>query len=88
MRIQIRNYNWKRIDGKFQKAYIKRSFWKQKFVDIILFLFKTINYKHINNKNEYNESYIKEIIDIKGIRTCAYEDQSGQIYISQFMWKL
>jgi hypothetical protein len=87
VKIQIRNYNWKHFNGKFQKVYIYRSYLKQKFIDIILFLFKTINYKHTHSKDEYGRQYITEIIDIRGIRTCAYETIGGQVYISQFMWK-
>ena len=87
MKIQVRNYNWKHIDGTFQKVYIYRSYWKQKYIDVILFLFKTINYKHTHSKDEYGRLYVQDIIDIRGLRTCSYMGIGGQIYISQFMWK-
>jgi hypothetical protein len=87
MKIAIIKYDYKTVDGKLQRTEVPQSNLKSYFKSLLLFCFKTINYKHINAKDHNDKPMIKEILDIRGLRTCAYEDNSGQIYISQFMWK-
>jgi len=37
---------------------------------------------------DYNdEPIVKEILEIRGIRSCRYVGNGGQIVICQFMWK-
>ena len=88
MKIYIKKYNYQTVEGKLTRTEIPQSWVYQLFVNIILFLFKTINFRHVYNKDEYNRLVVKEILDIRGLRTCAYEGIGGQIYISQFLFKI
>ena len=88
MKIKIKKYEYNTINGKVKRTEIKRKWLPQMFINIILFLFKIINFRHVYNKDEYGRQYVKEILDIRGLRTCAFENNSGQVYISQFMFKI
>jgi hypothetical protein len=88
VKIYIKKYNYQTVEGKLTRTEIPQSWVYQLFVNIILFLFKTINFRHVYNKDEYNRLVVKEILDIRGLRTCAYEGIGGQIYISQFLFKI
>ena len=88
MKIYIKKYNYQTVEGKLTRTEIPQSWVYQLFVNIILFLFKTINFRHVYNKDEYNRLVVKEILDIRGLRTCAYEGSGGQVYISQFLFKI
>ena len=88
MKIYIKKYNYQTVEGKLTRTEIPQSWVYQLFVNIILFLFKTINFRHVYNKDEYNRLVVKEILDIRGLRTCAYEGIGGQVYISQFLFKI
>jgi hypothetical protein len=87
VKINLRKYKLERIDGKFEKIPIFESKFKTWIKSIILFCFKKINYRHMNIKDHNDKPMISEILDIRGIRTCAYESSGGQVYIAQFMWK-
>jgi hypothetical protein len=88
VKIYIKKYNYQTVEGKLTRTEIPQSWVYQLFVNIILFLFKTINFRHVYNKDEYNRLVVKEILDIRGLRTCAYEGIGGQVYISQFLFKI
>jgi hypothetical protein len=87
MKIKIKKYNYKTIDNKLTRIEIKRNWFCQLLINIILFLFKTINFRHVYNKDEYDRFVVQEILDIRGLRTCAYMGIGGQVYISQFLFK-
>jgi hypothetical protein len=87
MKIKIKKYNYKTIDNKLTRIEIKRNWLCQLFINIILFLFKTINFRHVYNKDEYDRFVVQEILNIRGLRTCAYMGIGGQVYISQFLFK-
>ena len=88
MKLKIKKYNYIWVDGKLQRNEIKQSKIRSWLVSIVVFLFKLINYNHVTVKDHNNKPMIKEILHIRGIRTCVYESNSGQIYICQFMWKI
>jgi hypothetical protein len=88
MKIKIKIYDYQTIDGKVTRTEIKRNWLPQMFVNILLFFFKLINFRHVYNKDEHGKQYVKKILDIRGLRTCAFESSSGQVYISQFMFKI
>lgn len=88
MKIQIKKYNYQTVEGKTTRTEIPQSWVYRLFASIILFLFKTINFRHVYNKDEYDRFVVKEILDIRGLRTCAYEGIRGQVYISQFLFKI
>jgi hypothetical protein len=88
MKIKIKIYDYQTIDVKLTRTEIKRNWLPQMFVNILLFFFKLINFRHVYNKDEYGRQYVKEILDIRGLRTCAFENIGGQVYISQFMFKI
>lgn len=87
MKLKVKKYEYVWFDGKLQRNEIKQSKIRSWLVSIVVFLFKLINYKHVTVKDHNNKPMVKEILDIRGIRTCAYESNSGQVYICQFMWK-
>jgi hypothetical protein len=88
VKIKIKKYNYQTVEGKVVRTEIKRNWFCQLLINIILFSFKTINFRHVYNKDEYNRLVVKEILDIRGLRTCAYEGIGGQVYISQFLFKI
>jgi len=83
MRINVKKYDYLRINDKLIRVEVKQHWLYKIFANIILFFFKQINYKHVYTKYKY----IKEMLTIRGLRTCSYEDVYGQIHIAQFMWK-
>ena len=87
MKIKIKKYEYNTLNGKVKRTEIKRNWLSQLLINIILFLFKTINFRHVYNKDEYDRFVVQEILDIRGLRTCAYEGIGGQVYISQFLFK-
>ncbi len=87
MRLNVKKYDYVWFGGKLHQIEIKQSKFKYHFKSIIIFLFKLINYKHITAKNCYNRPIIKEILEIKGIRSCKYVSYDGQIIICQFVRK-
>jgi|GEM_PF-3500055 len=87
MKIKFKNYKYQQIDGILVRTEMPQSNLKRFFKSILLWCFKLINYKHVTAKDHNNKPMIKEILDIRGIRTCAYESNGGQVYICQFMWK-
>lgn len=88
MKIKIKKYDYQTIDGKITRKEIKQHWLYQKFVNMLLFIFKLINFRHVYTKDEYGRHYVQEILDIRGLRTCAYVSIGGQVYISQFMFKI
>ena len=88
MKIKIKKYEFNTLNGKVKRTEIKRNWLSQMFVNILLFFFKLINFRHVYNKNEYGRRYVQEILDIRGLRTCAFVGIGGQVYISQFMFKI
>jgi len=88
VKIKIKKYEFNTLNGKVKRIEIKRNWLYQLFINIILFLFKIINFRHTYSKDEYGRRYVKEILDIRGLRTCAYLGIGGQVYISQFMFKI
>lgn len=76
------------IDGKLQRIEMPQSNLKSYFISLLLFCFKLINYKHVYAKDEYDRPIVKEIIEIRGLRTCLYDNSWGQRYVAQFMWKI
>ena len=88
MKIKIKIYNYQTINGKLTRTEIKRNWLPQMFVNILLFFFKLVNFRHVYNKDEYDRFVVKEILDIRGLRTCAFEGIGGQVYISQFLFKI
>jgi hypothetical protein len=87
MKINLRNYEIQRIDGQLQKIELRESKLKRYFKLGVLKVFKTINYRHMNLTESNDKPVIKEILDIRGIKTCAYEGSGGQVVIAEFMWK-
>jgi hypothetical protein len=87
MKIKIKKYDYQTIDDKLTKIEVKQHWLYQKFANIILFIFKLINFRHVYNKDEYNRYVVREILEIRGLRTCAYAGIGGQIYISTFLFK-
>ena len=85
MKIKIKKYEYNTLNGKVKRTEIKRNWFCQLFINI--FLFKTINFKHVYTKDEYGRPYVQEILNIRGLRTCTYMGIGGQIYISQFLFK-
>jgi hypothetical protein len=88
MKIKIKKYKYNTLNDKVKRIEIKRNWFCQLFINIILFLFKTINFRHTYSKDEYGRHYVQEILDIRGLRTCAFAGIGGQVYISQFMFKI
>lgn len=85
MRIIIKEYDIIRnTDGKLERIEIDQDFFYFIFAQTCLFLFKLINWKHTHIKDEEGNYDIKEILDIRGFRTCRYESRWGQIYMAQF----
>jgi hypothetical protein len=87
VKINLRKYKLERIDGKFEKTPIFESKFKTWIKSVVLYCFRKINYRHVNLKNHNDKPMINEILDIRGIRTCAYENSSGRVIIAEFMWK-
>lgn len=87
MKINVQKYDYKIIDGKLTKAPIVRNFLHRVIINFCLFVFKMINYKHIYNKDEYGRYYVRQIINIRGLRHCMYETFGGQRIQAIFMWK-
>jgi len=87
VKLKIKKYEYIWVDGKLHRNEVRQSNLKRYFNSVVVFLFKLINYNHVNVKDHNDKPMIKEILDIRGIRTCAYESNSGQVYICQFMWK-
>jgi hypothetical protein len=87
MKIKIKKYEYNILNGKVKRTEIKRNWFCQLLINIILFLFKIINFRHTYSKDEYGRRYVQEILDIRGLRTCAYMGIGGQVYISQFLFK-
>lgn len=87
MKIKIKKYEYNTLNGKVKRTEIKRNWLCQLLINIILFFFKLINFRHTYSKDEYGRHYVQEILDIRGLRTCAYEGIGGQVYISQFLFK-
>ena len=74
---RIKYYEYKTINGKTERVLIKKKFLQRIFANSCLYMFKKINHKHINNKDDYGRNYVNKINDIRGIRTCAYEEIGG-----------
>jgi hypothetical protein len=87
MKIAIIKYDYKTVDGKLQRTEVPQSNLKSYFKSLLLFCFKTINYKHINAKDHNDKPMIKDIIEIRGLRRCLYDNSWGQRYDAIFMWK-
>ena len=87
MKINLRNYEIQRIDGKLQRIELPETKLKHYFRLAVLKVFKTINYRHMNLTESNDKPVIKEILDIRGIKSCAYEGSGGQVVIAEFMWK-
>ena len=87
MKIKIKKYEFNTLNGKVKRTEIKRNWLLQILVNILLFFFKIINFGHTYSKDQYGRRYVQEILDIRGLRTCAYMGIGGQVYISQFMFK-
>ena len=87
MKLKVKKYEYVWVDGKLQRNEIEQSIIRRWLVSIVVFLFKLINHNHVTVKDHNNKPMVKEILDIRGVRTCAYESSGGQIYICQFMWK-
>ena len=87
MKIYVKKYNYQTVNDKVVRTEIKQNWFYQIFANILLFLFKIINFRHVYNKDEYDRLVVKEILDIRGLRTCAYVGIGGQVYISQFLFK-
>lgn len=88
MKINLKNYKYQRIDDKLVRTEIPDSDLKHFFKSILLWCFKIINYKHVFALDHLDKPIVKEILDIRGIRTCRYVDYWGQVYTAQFMWKI
>lgn len=87
MKIKIKKYEFNTLNGKVKRTEIKRNWLLQILVNILLFFFKIINFRHTYSKDQYGRRYVQEILDIRGLRTCAYEGIGGQVYIAQFLFK-
>jgi len=87
MKVKIKKYEYNTTNGKLERTEIPQSKLERWIKSILLFCFKKINYRHVNLLDHNDKPMIKEILDIRGIRTCAYEGSGGQVIIAQFMWK-
>ncbi len=87
MKIKVKKYDYVWLEGKLHRSEVKQSKLKCYFNSLIVFIFKLINYKHVMAKDYNDEPIVKEILEIRGIRSCRYVGNGGQIVICQFMWK-
>lgn len=87
MKIKIKKYQYTTANGKLERTELPQSNLKRYFKLALLYCFKLINYKYVNAKDYNDKPIVKEILDIRGLRTCAYEGNGGQVVIAQFMWK-
>jgi len=88
MIIHIEEYQYKHVSGEIQRVPVIRHWTYRWMAAVVLFLFKMINYKHVYRKDEYDRIEVRKIYDIRGIKTCRYETQWGQMYVGEFMWRI
>jgi len=88
MRVNIEEYEYKYIGGNLMRIRIIRHWTYRLMVAIVLFLFKLINCKHVYRIDKYGRKEVIKIYDIRGIKTCRYETQWGQMYVGEFMWRI
>lgn len=87
MKLKVKKYEYVWLDGKLHRNEIEQSQIRRWFVSTAVFLFKLINYKHVTAKDYNDKPIIKEITEIRGLRSCTYVGNGGQVVTCQFMWK-
>jgi hypothetical protein len=87
MKIKVKKYDYVWLEGKLHRSEVEQSNLKRYFNSVIVLLFKLINYKHVTAKDYDDKPMIKEITEIRGLRSCTYIGGGGQVVVCQFMWK-
>ena len=87
MRVKIKKYKHSTVNGKLESTEIPQSNLRRWLNSVLLYCFKLINYKHVNLLDHNDKPVVKDIIEIRGLRRCLYDDSSGQRHDAIFMWK-